>query len=79
MSAAGSGMSGSLVKQNQLAMITMAVTVVYIVVALTAHIVFLGIAPVLMCVRSFQRREPLAPLAAVAAAVAVGTAVVFLR
>jgi hypothetical protein len=46
-------------------------SIVYIVIALAAHVVFFGIVPVLAAVRAFKRREPLAPLAAVAAGVSV--------
>jgi cytochrome c biogenesis protein CcdA len=51
----------------------------YFFLAISTHFVLLGIAPALMCVRAFQRKEQLAPLALVAAIVAIGTAIVFFR
>jgi hypothetical protein len=48
------------------------------VLALTTNFVLLGIVPVLSSFRAFQRGEKLAPLAAVAAAVTVCTAVYFI-
>ena len=50
----------------------------YLVLALTTNFVLLGIVPVLSSFRAFQRGEKLAPLAAVAAAVTVCTAVYFI-
>jgi hypothetical protein len=50
----------------------------YLVLALSTSFVFLGIVPVVSAVRAFHRREPLAPLAAVAAALAIGSAIFFL-
>ena len=50
----------------------------YLVLAVTTNFVLLGIVPVLSSVRAFQRGEKLAPLAAVAAAVTVATAVYFI-
>ena len=50
----------------------------YLVLAITTNFVLLGIVPVLSSVRAFQRGEKLAPLAAVAAAVTVATAVYFI-
>jgi hypothetical protein len=54
------------------------VAAVYIVIAISAHVVFLGIVPALAAVRAFQAREKLAPLAAVAAVVTIVVAVVAL-
>jgi hypothetical protein len=51
---------------------------VYLVLAISTNFVFLGIVPVVSAVRAFHRRETLAPLAAVAAAVAIGSSVFFL-
>jgi Protein of unknown function (DUF2510) len=51
------------------------VSVVYIGIAIATSFVFLGIVPVVYAARAFQRRESLAPLAAVAAAAAVGTSI----
>ena len=54
------------------------VAAVYIVIAISAHIVFLGIVPALAAVRAFQAREKLAPAAALAAVVTIVVAVVAL-
>lgn len=54
------------------------VAAVYIVIAISAHIVFLGIVPALAAVRAFRAREKLAPAAAVAAVVTIVVAVVAL-
>jgi len=51
---------------------------IYVAIALATPLVFFGIVPVLSTVRAFQRREKLAPLAAVVAAIAVGTSIYFL-
>jgi len=64
---------------NSYAVTTMIVSAVYVVLALTVGIVLLGIFPALMTVRSFQARERLAPVALVAAVVAVGIAIAMYR
>jgi hypothetical protein len=72
-------MGGSFWRRNQASLTATGVAAVYVGIAIGAHFVLLGILPVLMCVRAFQRKETLAPLALVAAIVAVGTAVLFIR
>ncbi len=62
----------SFLARNKLMLITVAICAVYVLVATESRFVFFGILPVLMTVRSFQAREP---LAIVAAAVAVLTIV----
>ena len=49
----------------------MIIGVVYLFLAFEAHLVFIGILPVLMTVRAFSRKEKLAPVAAAVAAVAI--------
>jgi hypothetical protein len=56
---------------NRTAITAVAVVAGYLLLAQLTGIVLLGIFPVLLAVRSFQRGEPLAPLALVAAAGAV--------
>jgi hypothetical protein len=56
---------------NTYAVIAMVVSAAYLVIAMTAGVVLLGIVPVLMTVRSFRAKERLAPVAAAATAVAV--------
>jgi hypothetical protein len=72
-------MGGSFWSRNQASLTATGAAAVYVAIAIGAHFVLLGILPVLMCVRAFQRKETLAPLALVAAIVAVGTAVLFIR
>jgi hypothetical protein len=63
---------------NRLAYITLGVVALYVVVALTVHVVFFGILPILMAFRSRRAREPLAPLAIGAAILAVVVAAALL-
>ena len=63
----------SLLKANTYSFISMGVGVAYALLELYAHIVFIGILPVLLVVQAFQRKERLAPLALLIA----GAAVVF--
>jgi Protein of unknown function (DUF2510) len=63
---------------NKLTLIAMAVVAAYVVIALATGVVFLGIFPVLLAFRATKRKEPLAPLAIVAAVVAIGVALVAL-
>jgi len=58
-------------QRNQMSYITMIIAAAYLVIALTANVVFIGILPVLMTVRAFNRKEKLAPVAAVCAGIAV--------
>jgi hypothetical protein len=67
--------SASFGQRNQASLTAIVVSIIYVVLAVTAHFVLLGIFPALMCVRAFQRKELLAPLAAVAAGVAIVAAV----
>jgi hypothetical protein len=50
----------------------------YLVLAATTNFVLLGIIPVMSSIRAFQRREKLAPFAAIAAVVTVASTVYFL-
>jgi Protein of unknown function (DUF2510) len=63
---------------NQYALITLGVVALYLVVALSTGIVFIGVLPVLMSIRSLRHREPLAPVAIGAAIVSVVVAVAVL-
>ena len=56
---------------NHYALITFGIVAVYLVLAAATRIVFIGILPIVMSLRSQQRREPLAPLAIGAAVVSV--------
>jgi hypothetical protein len=64
----------SFAKQNSLSFTVMGVVALYILLAMSTHIVVLGILPVVLSVRAVRRREPLAPVAVIAAIVAVGVA-----
>jgi hypothetical protein len=58
-------------RRNRYSFITMIVGVVYVLLAFEAHLVVIGILPVLMTVRAFRAREKLAPAAALVAGIAV--------
>ena len=67
--------SVSFQRRNQLSLITIGVTVVYLVIAFTSTVFLFGIFPAITCFRAFQRKEQLAPLALVAAAAAILVAI----
>lgn len=58
-------------KLNRNTFITVIISVIYLVIASFAHLVFFGILPILYTVRSFQAKESLAWLAAVVTAVTI--------
>jgi amino acid transporter len=64
-------MSGSFARQNQLSLTTLVVVVIYVCLAFTVHLAFIGIFPALLAFQAIQRKEKLAPLAGVAAAVSI--------
>jgi Protein of unknown function (DUF2510) len=68
----------SFATRNSLSLIAIGVVVIYILLAVTTHVILLGIFPVLMSVRATKRREALAPVAVIAALVAVGVAIITL-
>jgi len=68
----------SFAHRNSLSLIAIGVVALYILLAVSTHVVLLGIFPVLMSVRATRRREALAPVAVVAALVAVGVAIITL-
>jgi hypothetical protein len=61
----------TLAQRNSTTFTAILVVVLYLVLAATTGIVLIGIFPVMLAFRAFQRREPLAALAVAAAAVAV--------
>jgi hypothetical protein len=61
--------------RNQRSLTAIGFAALYVVVAVATHVVFFGIIPAMAAVRAFQRKEPLAPVAAVAAGLAVVIAV----
>lgn len=63
---------------NRFAFITLGVVALYLVVAFTVGIVFFGILPVMLSVRSKRAGEPLAPVAIAAAVISVVVAAVTL-
>lgn len=69
---------GRVAGANTYSLTALAFAAVYLVLAATTHVVLIGIVPVLMAVRAFGRKEKLAPLAAVAAAVVVITFILFI-
>ena len=67
----GAAQQSTVVERNRTTLTALAVVVGYLVLAKTTGIVLLGIFPVMQSIRAFQRKEQLAPLALVGAAVAV--------
>ncbi|HMD44713.1 MAG TPA: hypothetical protein VKG43_01040 [Acidimicrobiales bacterium] len=57
--------------RNQLSLTTLVVVALYILVAVSTHLAFIGILPVVLSIRAASRREPLAPLAVVGAVAAL--------
>jgi hypothetical protein len=66
-------------KQNSASVKAIAVVAIYVVLAVATHIVFIGIFPVLLAFRAVQRREQLAPVAVIAAIIAIAVAFLTLR
>jgi hypothetical protein len=62
---------GTILQQNRYSAITVAVAILYAILAIGVHIVVIGVLPILFCVRAFRAREPYRVAAAVAAAAAV--------
>jgi hypothetical protein len=58
--------------RNQVSAIAVIFCVVYLGLAFSTHFVILGIAPLLMTIRAFRRREPLAALALVLTIITLG-------
>jgi hypothetical protein len=65
-------------QRNRLSLIALGLVAVYVALAASTHFVFLGIAPALLGARAIGRREPLSPVAIVAAGVAVVVAFIAL-
>ena len=63
---------------NRFAFITLGVIALYLVVAFTVGVVFFGILPVMLSVRSKRAGEPLAPVAIAAAVISIVVAAVTL-
>jgi hypothetical protein len=61
----------SIWQRNRYALITMGIVALYLFLAVESHIVMLGVWPILTSVRSWQRKEPVAGLAVLAAVAAV--------
>lgn len=60
---------GSLLARSRFTLITIAICIVYYIIDRSAHIVFIGILPIAMSVRSFQAKEPYAIIGAAIAAI----------
>ena len=67
----GAAPQPTIVERNRTTLTALAVVVGYLVLAKTTGIVLLGIFPVMLSIRAFQRKEQFAPVALLAAAVAV--------
>ena len=61
----------TVLQRNRLTFTAIAVVAVYVLIAATTKIVMLGIFPLLMSFRAFQRKEALAPVALICAIAAV--------
>jgi Protein of unknown function (DUF2510) len=68
----------SFTQRNSLSLIAIGVVALYILLAVSTHVVLLGIFPILMSVRATKRREALAPVAVIAALIAVSVAIIAL-
>jgi Protein of unknown function (DUF2510) len=75
----GQAHQASFAKQNSLSLTAIGVVAFYILIAMSSHIVFLGIFPVMLSVRAVNRKESLAPVAVIAAIVAIGVAFLALK
>jgi hypothetical protein len=73
-----SGTEASFARRNQRSLTATGVAILYIIVAITSHLVFFGILPLLFSVRAWQARETLAPLAIAASVVAILVSVIAL-
>ena len=62
-------------QRNQASLTAIAVAAVYALLALAVHFTLLGIFPAVLCFRAFQRKEMLAPVAAIAVAGAIAAAI----
>jgi len=69
----------SFAKQNSFSLIAIGVAAAYILIAMTAHIVLIGVIPIMVSIRAFKNRERLAPIALIAAILAVVFAFAALR
>jgi hypothetical protein len=65
----------SFATRNQRSLLAIGVAAAYILIAVTTHIVFFGIIPIMASIRAANRREPLTAFAIAAAVVAVAVAV----
>jgi hypothetical protein len=68
---AGQQPNATLFRRNRYTAYTVLVGVAYVLLASVAHFVLIGVLPILFTVRAFRGKEPLAPVAAVVAALAV--------
>ena len=67
----GAQPTGSVFQRNRYTAISVGVAALYAIFAIAVHIVFIGIVPILFCVRAFRAREQYRVVAAIAAALAV--------
>ena len=71
----GSPAAGSMWQRNQGSLTAIGVAAVYVLIAVTTHFVLFGIVPAMAAFRAVKRKEPLAALAVVAAAIAIIVAI----
>jgi hypothetical protein len=71
MGGQGAPAGASVRSRNHFAFYALGVVAIYLVIALTTRVVLFGIFPALLSYRSLRNREPLAPVAIAAAALAI--------
>ena len=69
----------SFARQNTHSFTAIGVAALYIAIAMTSHVVLIGVIPIMMSIRAFNSRERLAPVALLAAIIAVVFAFAALR
>jgi hypothetical protein len=78
-SAYGQAQQLSSAKENSLSLTAIGVAALYVLIAMTTHVVFLGIFPLMLAVRAVSRKESLASVAVIAAIVSIVVAVIALK
>lgn len=66
-----SGQQTGAVARNRYTAITAGIAALYLVLAITVHVALIGILPIVMSLRAFRAKEPLAPLSAVIAGISL--------
>jgi hypothetical protein len=64
--------------RNRYTAITAGIAALYLLLAITVHVALIGILPIVMSLRAFRAKEPLAPLSAVIAGISLIVAITLL-